>query len=196
MLLGAALIGCQPVASVPPVAEASAEIAGLSKTALAALDYVSVAEPHHDEGGRVRVELSAAWSTDGLLVIRGIFTPDDAGFHLYSSSLPKAGVNGLGRPTLIEVADPTEFSDVGPLVSDKRVQTHFDKTTNSSMQVYPDGAVTLYKGVRFSSLPTSATNIPVQLTYMTCSKARCYSPVEGAIAEITVPVPADTPEVP
>jgi len=189
VMLGSALAGCQPSVSDSPVADAEVGIATQSKSALASLDYGQSPRIHHDASGRVQVELSSAWSQDGLLVIRGIFTPDDAGFHLYSSSLPKEGVSGLGRPTLIEVSDSATFQDVGPLVSAEEPFSHHDETLDITLPIYHSGAVTLYLPLRFRALPQAPTQVPIRLTYMACSDMRCNSPVEGAAEEVTSPLP-------
>jgi len=181
------LMGCQPSASDSAVADADSEVDGQTISSLASLNYTSSVDTHHDEGGRVKVELSSAWSEDGLLVVRGIFTPDDAGFHLYDSKLPKIGISGLGRPTLMEVDDSDALQDIGPLVSDKKAFAHHDDTLDITLSIYPDGAVTLYLPLRFSPTPQAPTSVPIKLTYMACSEARCYSPIEGAVVEITAP---------
>src|SRR5512139_850800 len=49
----------------------------------------------------------------------GVFTPARKGFHLYSKNLPRDGLNGLGRPTLLEIVSADTVTAAGPLVADK-----------------------------------------------------------------------------
>ena len=156
------------------------------------LEFSSPPVTHYDDGGRVQVELSSAWSNDGRLIVRAIFSPEDSGFHLYDCELPVAGVMGIGRPTLIEVNDSEGLAEVGSLVADKSTLTHFDKTLNVSLSVYPDGPVKLYLPIRFQAVPEEPTRLPIQLTYMSCSDQRCNVPVERAVQEITIPAPSAT----
>ena len=157
------------------------------------LKFSSPPVTHHDDGGRVKVELSSAWNDDGRLIVRAIFSPDDSGFHLYGSELPRTGVMGIGRPTLIEVGDDQGIAEVDALVSDKGALTHFDKTLNAELSVYPDGPVELYLPIRFQAVPEGPTRLPIQVTYMSCSDQRCNVPVEQAVQEITIPAPSTTP---
>jgi len=157
------------------------------------LEFSSPPVSHHDDGGRVQVELSSAWNDDGRLIVRAVFSPDDSGFHLYDSELPMTGVMGIGRPTLIEVGDDKGLAEVGALVADKSALTHFDKAINAALSVYPDGPVTLYLPIRFESAPEGPTQLPIQVTYMSCSDQRCNVPVERAAQEITILAPSTTP---
>ena len=102
VMVSALALGCRSDSSDSDAPDGSRAVGTSTSNPLAKLDYSPVADTHHDEGGRVTVELSAAWGDDGLLVIRGVFTPEDAGYHLYSINLPRNGVDGLGRPTLLE----------------------------------------------------------------------------------------------
>ncbi len=170
-------------------AEVKAEPAKVSGNPLASLDYEPIADAHHDDGGRVAVELSAAWSDEGQLVIRGVFTPDDAGYHLYSKTLPKEGISGLGRPTLIELEPSDLIADVDALIADKPEMIHVEEVLNLTFPIYPDGPVALYLPVRFQTPPQEPTSLNVKLTYMACSENRCHSPVEGELVQVTVPPP-------
>jgi hypothetical protein len=157
------------------------------------LEFSSPPVVHHDDGGRVQVELSSAWNDDGRLVVRATFSPDDEGFHLYGSELPMTGAMGVGRPTLIEVSDVENVGKVGPVIADKAPVSHLEETLNVTLPLYPDGPVTLYLPLQFQTTPAGPTKLPVQVTYMSCSGARCNVPVERVVTEISVPPPSPAP---
>ena len=180
--------GCQPSGDAPTTVEPETSAHSHAED-FTTLTYSAKATSHHDSRGRVKVEVSSAWSDEGRLVVRATFTPDDSGYHLYSSTLPKKGLDGLGRPTLIEVVHPEEFSDIGPVVSDKDAIELVDEVLNTTFPVYPDGTVTLYLPLRFQAPPQVASPVPLALTYMSCSETNCHMPVERAIVEITPPDP-------
>ena len=159
----------------------------LSSADVTELEYSPTGIEHHDRQGRVRVEVASAWSEDGLYVIRAKFTPDDQGFHLYSHSLPKTGIDNLGRPTLVEVSDQERFSEIGELISDKKTKEHHDEILEKTFPIFPDGSVTLYLPLRFRSPEASSEPIALQLTYMACGENTCHKPVEGATVQVDVP---------
>jgi hypothetical protein len=49
------------------------------------------------------VQVSILMSRDekNQLTLSAVFTPQNPGLHLYSKDIPKNGVDGLGRPTLL-----------------------------------------------------------------------------------------------
>ena len=51
----------------------------------------------------VKVAVSLEADSVGQPVIRATFTPTEQGLHLYSKDMPEEGVNGLGRPTRLDV---------------------------------------------------------------------------------------------
>ncbi|MCH2113814.1 MAG: protein-disulfide reductase DsbD N-terminal domain-containing protein [Pirellulales bacterium] len=185
IILAVSLLGCDGGSSL--IENDAGGIGLRTASSLENLAYGQNSASHHESDGRVEVEVSSAWSEDGLLVIRGIFTPDDPGFHLYGSKLPKTGVDGIGRPTLLEVGNANQFQDVGALVSAEQAHDHHDEILEVTFPVYPDGAVTVYLPLRLNAAPEGPIQIPVKLTYMSCSDATCNSPVEGAVIEITAP---------
>ena len=105
------------------------------------LEYSSSQFVHHDQLGQATVALAWARDTEGWLVLRAVFTPDEPGFHLYSTTLPRMGIDGIGRPTLIEVAEPDRYAEVGSVVADKATEELRIEVLNASFPVYPDGPV-------------------------------------------------------
>jgi hypothetical protein len=51
----------------------------------------------------VTVSLKAVVDDAGQTWVEGRFTPTRDGFHLYAKDLPRDGLSGIGRPTLLEV---------------------------------------------------------------------------------------------
>ena len=161
--------GCD-VSRTPPPANFDAEIGE-------ALSYGAVTE-HFDEGAQVKVEVSAAWVDDQWAVVRGVFTPADEGYHLYSKDLPREGLEGIGRPTLIEAGKAVKRS--GGLTAN--VDTKIIKSFGKNYPVYPDGPVTLYR-----LLIPEDDRFSVKLTYMACSAKYCNQPVVGAKVSVKMP---------
>lgn len=130
------------------------------------------------EQNYVEVNLSLEIGMCGEAVLSATFTPLKKGFHLYSKDLPLEGLEGLGRPTLLELPAGTMLAARGLLSTE--VDTDLEKMT------YPDGPVTLRLPVR---LPPGSgwVETKVSVTYMTCSGTACTSPVEGKILTIRVP---------
>jgi len=115
--------------------------------------------------------------------LSAIFTPPD-GYHLYSKDIPLNGVEGLGRPTLLELTEYSQIRALGVLTeSVKTMEPNFEP---KELLVYPSGAVTLSLPVE---LPAGNTWLDdtVKVTFMACSASTCKPPVTGKIVNIRVP---------
>ena len=178
--------GCAPSAT-RDTGDHAEPSSSLNAEMLAGLQYSSEVTVHHESQGRVQVELSSAWAENGLLIVRGVFTPDDPDFHLYSCTLPSQGIQGLGRPTRIDVANPKEFTQIGPLLADEKIVEISDDVLNLTFPVYPDGPVTLYLPLRFGAATEPPGPVSLKLTYMACSKQNCHRPYEGTLVKINPP---------
>lgn len=156
----------------PPLAEPEVTL-----EQLAALDY-GPAATHFQELADVKVEVSAARLDDHWVVARGRFTPQEAGYHLYSKDMPADGIDGIGRPTRLEAAR----GQAGAVLADREPHefTQFDLT----VPVYPEGPVTLY---RLVAPGKGAAEIQVALTYMSCSAELCNQPVEDEALAVALP---------
>ncbi len=111
------------------------------------------------------------------------FTPPE-GYHLYSKDIPINGLNGLGRPTRLELLSESHIRVVGELTeSAKAGVPDFEP---KELLVYPAGAVTLSLKI---DLPPGRDwfNDAVSVTYMACSDVLCFPPVEGKVVPIRVP---------
>lgn len=126
-----------------------------------------------DQGVNVALRLSG----DGGRLLT-TFTPQRPGFHLYSVGLPADGIEGLGRPTRVEVAG--SLRSRGPLVAEAPVRMLSVQGTDVAFPVYPDGPVT-------TELPVVVNahgDAKVLVTYAACSPRECLLPVIGHQVEI------------
>src|SRR6476660_6305296 len=64
----------------------------------------------------VTVVVKLQRAADGQVSLAATFTPDETGFHLYSKDMPRNGVGGLGRPTLLELTTNSKMQVLGTLI--------------------------------------------------------------------------------
>lgn len=119
---------------------------------------------------------------EGYFLLEATFTPP-AGDHLYSKDLPPTGVDGLGRPTLLELSGESKMQALGELL--ESVPSLTDEFEFAQLPVYPAGAVTLSLPI---SLPEGAGWVDdiISVTFMACNEKGCKPPVIGKIVEIQV----------
>jgi hypothetical protein len=135
------------------------------------------------EGGvAVRVALVRDGHERGRLV--AWFTPLRSDLHLYSVDLPKQGVRGLGRPTLVELDGSGSIKRDGALTADRPLVALLVKP-GVPLPVYPVGPLTLTLPVRLRR-PGAATT-PVFVTYMACSDRVCLPPVVHRRIAVAMP---------
>lgn len=131
----------------------------------------------------VDVSLSLRQESDGSFILTATFIPPD-GYHLYSKDIPTAGIDGLGRPTLLELTASSQLQPAGALTESVRPQVpDFEP---KELLVYPPGAVTLYLPVE---LPTGDDWLEDELsvTYMACNASECKPPVVDKIVSVLIP---------
>jgi hypothetical protein len=131
----------------------------------------------------VDVSIYLERNSAGNYFLSGTFTPPN-GYHLYSKDIPLTGVNGLGRPTLLELTVESQMHAIGELTeSMKAEEPDFEP---KELLIYPLGAVTLSLPVE---LPPGRDWIEdqIKITYMTCSDSQCKPPVEGKIVSVRIP---------
>lgn len=94
------------------------------------------------------------------------------------------GVEGLGRPTLLELTANCHLRAAGLLI--ESVEAQAPDFEPRELFVYPSGPLTLSLPVE---LPPGEGWIEdeVQVTYMACSASMCKPPVEGKIIPIRIP---------
>jgi hypothetical protein len=138
----------------------------------------------------VHVDIALEQDANGALMLAGTYTPIDAHVHLYSTDLPRDGLNGAGRPTLLEIPAQSGIHRIGQLTADQPVILDQFTTLNIAFPVYPDGPVTLRLPIAVASHDTQM-QMTVNVTYMACSSTGfCLPPVENkAIALVIAQTP-------
>ncbi|MFE5556890.1 hypothetical protein [Streptomyces sp. NPDC056544] len=123
-----------------------------------------------ENGVTVTLSVSDWHAPKGTLT--AVFTPEKKGFHLYSTELPPTGVEGVGRPTAMDVTGVLKAD--GKLTAAADVRSISVPGVDAPMPVYPDGPVT-------TTLPVRADgngDATVLLGYASCSaKEGCTIPV-------------------
>ena len=131
----------------------------------------------------VDVSISLRRDANGVVLLSATFTPSE-GHHLYSKDIPLNGLEGLGRPTLLELTEESQMTALGELIESTKVQEpDFEP---KELLVYPAGPVTLSLPVE---LPPGNGWIDdqVRITFMACSAYQCKPPVEGKIVQVHIP---------
>ncbi|AXE25301.1 hypothetical protein C0216_19270 [Streptomyces globosus] len=120
----------------------------------------------------VTVTLSIADWRDAKGTLKAVFTPEEKGFHLYSTDLPATGVEGVGRPTAVSVTGVLRAE--GKLTAAADVRTISVPGVGAPVPVYPDGPVTTTLPVRADGTGEAT----VLLGYASCSTEEgCTIPV-------------------
>jgi hypothetical protein len=131
----------------------------------------------------VEVTIHLEQTATGNYILSAMFTPPE-GYHLYSKDIPVTGINGLGRPTLLEFTSNSLMKSRGGLM--ESVKATVPEFEPRELLVYPLGPVTLSLPVE---LPPGAGWVEDELsvTYMACSASLCKPPVVGKIVTVRVP---------
>ena len=131
----------------------------------------------------VDVSIYLEQDSAGKTILSARFTPPD-GYHLYSMAIPRTGVDGLGRPTLLELTESSLVTATGTLM--ESVSAEAPDFGPKELLVYPAGAVTLRLPVE---LPPGDGWIEdeIQVTYMACSASQCKPPVVNK--RVLLPIP-------
>jgi hypothetical protein len=131
---------------------------------------------------KVTVEIALEIDDSGQAWLSARFTPE-AGYHLYSKDIPSGGVEGLGRPTLLELVPGSRLESAGVL--SESVGAVQDEGP-AGLLVYPAGPVTLRLPVILLE-GTGWFDEQVSVTYMACAEGVCLPPVEGRLVQVRVP---------
>jgi len=140
----------------------------------------------------VAVEIALERSQSGTTWLVGTYTPSRATLHLYGKDLPKSGIHGVARPTLLELVSSAAIRPAGPLAADQPTIQLQVASLGLTFPVYPEGAVTLRLPVTLTAQDTGTAVLSV--TYMACSDRACLAPVIDK--RIAVKVPASAASVP
>lgn len=131
----------------------------------------------------VEVVIRLDRNTNGIYLLSATFTPPD-GNHMYSKDIPLTGVDGLGRPTLIELTAGSKMKPIGELT--ESTPAEIPNFEPKKLLVYPPGAITLSLPVELPPGNDWVEDV-VKVTYMSCSDTGCKPPVIGKLVSIRVP---------
>jgi hypothetical protein len=133
---------------------------------------------------QVEVQILLEVDSAGLAWLTGIFTPLEAGAHLYALDLPRRGVDGVGRPTLLELPPASPVQPLGPLTASLAATAQ--DPSQPDLRTYPPGPVTLRLPI---ALPPGNDWVETQVsvTYMACKGNTCRPPVENGLIAVRIP---------
>jgi hypothetical protein len=120
---------------------------------------------------------------DGQDALVASFAPSEDA-HLYSKDIPRNGVEGLGRPTLLELTQNSQMQAAGTLIEGTPAQ--IPEFEPKELLIDPVGVVTLTLPV---TLPTSEDWVDdeVSITFMACTDRGCKPPVENEVITVRIP---------
>lgn len=125
----------------------------------------------------VQVTLTLEENQHQQSIIAATFKPEQSGFHLYGKELPILGIEGVGRPTRLEISTTNDIEIVGSLLESTPSQLYEMPGFDEPFPMYPVGSMTLRQILK---LPSDITHLRVNLTYMACSEqGLCLAPVVG-----------------
>lgn len=138
------------------------------------------------EDSGVKVTFTLSKGEDGERWLQANFAPIEEGYHVYSKDLPEDGIDGIGRPTLLELSKHEAISNVGKLTADKKVRKLSSPLNADGFPVYPDGPVTLTLPFSLKAESNAMVEIEAKITYMACTKTSCKAPVEGKSVKLAL----------
>ncbi|RPI34799.1 MAG: hypothetical protein EHM70_01705 [Chloroflexota bacterium] len=135
----------------------------------------------------VAVEIRLERDASGASLLAATFSPEGKGFHLYASDLPREGVGGLGRPTLLELPLQAKMQPDGPMQESVSAGPLEVVPGQAGLQVYPEGPVTLRLPVKLPAGCSGQVEDQVSVTYMACSSNGCRRPVIERLVDVEIP---------
>ena len=136
-----------------------------------------------DPTNKVAVSIRLTHPKQGLFFLEATFIPP-TGYHLYSKDLPRTGINGQGRPTLLELPSNSRMKSMGALI--ESVASDMVGYEPDGPLVYPAGPVTLTLPVKLP-LTNGWVNDQISLTYMACTALSCKVPTMAKLIPVSVP---------
>ena len=133
---------------------------------------------------KVTVTIALSHTENGQAILSATFTPQTPSLHLYSKEIPRNGVEGLGRPTLLELANNSTLKANGELI--ESVASQLPPFDPKELLVYPAGPVTLSQPVLLPEGNNWINDI-VLVTYMACDEQGCRAPVQQKPIVIKIP---------
>lgn len=131
----------------------------------------------------VHVSIQLETTKTGGYILSATFTPPE-GFHLYSKDIPRGGVDGLGRPTLLELPAEAKMQAAGELTESLAAETPGFEP--KELLIYPAGAVTLSLPVTLPTGGDVSIEDMVSVTFMACRPTGCRPPVVGKIIHVRI----------
>ena len=135
----------------------------------------------------VNVSIVLERNEAGDAVLAATFSPTESDAHLYSMDLPREGIDGLGRPTLIELPDSALMQEAGELQESLPAEEDEVAADLPALPVYPAGVVILRLPVLLPEAQGGLVNDQVLITYMSCTPRGCHKPVLGKLVDVRVP---------
>jgi hypothetical protein len=134
---------------------------------------------------KVDVTIALTRDQSGQFILSATFTPQLLGLHLYSKEIPRNGVDGLGRPTLLELAKGSAIKANGEL-AENAISSQASSFDPDGLLLYPAGPVTLSLPVLLPE-GNSWVSEEVLVTYMACDGQGCRAPVQQKPIAIKIP---------
>lgn len=122
----------------------------------------------------VLVKLAVKYGEEGQTWITARFDPLDGTDYLYSQDSPMDGINGIGRPTRLELSG--DVTRTGPIETSVAATEKTFDDIEGVFNVYPPGQVLISHPVQIADVPIATFDVSV--TYMACSNLGiCRPPI-------------------
>lgn len=129
------------------------------------------------------VAVTIGWHGPDRLHVRLAPVTADEPMRLYDTALPKTGLQGVGRPTLVEIAPGQPIAATGPATAAQELGPAI-----AGLRSYPAGPVDLVVPVERVGPPTDApVRVELLLTYMACGETFCREPVTDRRVSVELP---------
>lgn len=122
---------------------------------------------------RAHLSVSAQATGANDAVVEVTFSPTVPGGHLYGTTMPRTGIDGAGRPTLVELASGA-WSVAGPAAESVPAHEQVLPGFSAPFPLYPDGPVTLRLPIHRASAD-AGSSARVILTSWSVRRAGCAS---------------------
>jgi len=132
----------------------------------------------------VEVSIALERRNNDQFYLSATFTPLNAGLHLYSKDIPKTGLDGLGRPTLLELGKESHMQAISELLESAAPQP--PNTAPFDLLTYPAGPITLSLKIQLPD-GNNWTDEEVIVTYMACDDTGCRPPIQQKSIPIKIP---------
>jgi hypothetical protein len=141
------------------------------------------------EENDVKVTVFLEYDDKELPLLTALFEPLLKGHHFYSKNTPKTGVDGIGRPTLIELSPNASIVARGNLIESRSAIMDAYTGLAEPLYIYPDGPITLQLPITIPTSNQKSLTETIFVTYMTCSSnGLCTAPVVEKAINITIPL--------